>query len=788
MKKTFAYFIILSLILLNPHNALEAANTADSVNFALLHPNVDDAKVAKIENLIIKRDQGIFKLYKGKLYFAKAIQGQVVMALFVGDGHFRMAPSTAIEKEHLFRVYGTETIEKKFTTLFLAFTDSTFQEIANTVHFEYEEAEQRIKDYFTACACYLGDRNTAFVDQHWPLMAETLNKNSSKGFFYSLITTRDPGALLNNTLSNMRDDPFFFVINPYEEESVRLLRPVRFINSGFYQETVTQFHNQRYLTQSASERTGVTLRYNVDRYQLNVKIEDDLTIKVKAVMAINPHIKLEWLNFDLYYKLDVDSILVNGNKAEYLRPVIKDYGFEQWVSAPLWIKTDESLRNFERGEITVYYHGSVIGRDYDQVYLKASDDWYPVHDITRKQRHTFDITFNHPKEYKIASLGNRVETKDGKKNVMSRWTTERPVRHSTFNIGIFKEFTFKDDKIPELHIVHRYDRDAKTLKNQLMADIANSYAYYSKIFGDRPLKTLFAAEHPFSHSEAYPGLINMWWRAFQSDWQGGDDELIRAHEVAHQWWGINLDFETYHDQWLSEAFSEYSAMMYMQQSFQNNDEFFRVLKESKERLVSNRKSMMDKLLGDDQEAGPIWLGYRTSSSSTQGDYGLIIYEKGMWVLHMIRNMMIDLNKMDEDRFMLLLKDFYETYAGKYASTHDFKTICDKHFNADMTWFFDQWVYGTDIPKYEFAYKVFVQGNGKYNIRCQVKQLNVSKDFKMLIPLTIDFGDKRFARLRVMIQGSGGEFDLPLMPLEPQKIIFNDFESVLCEVEYTNWKN
>ena len=109
------------------------------------------------------------------------------------------------------------------------------------------------------------------------------------------------------------------------------------------------------------------------------------------------------------------------------------------------------------------------------------------------------------------------------------------------------------------------------------------------------------------------------------------------------------------------------------------------------------------MLGNGQEAGPIWLGYRTQSSETGGDYNLIIYKKGAWILHMLRNMMIDLKSMKEDRFIDMMHEFYTSNLGKTPSTRDFQNVVSKYCGEDMGWFFDQWVYSTKVPEYKFSF-------------------------------------------------------------------------------------
>ena len=118
-----------------------------------------------------------------------------------------------------------------------------------------------------------------------------------------------------------------------------------------------------------------------------------------------------------------------------------------------------------------------------------------------------------------------------------------------------------------------------------------------------------------------------------------------------------------------KVFQNFLALYFIQAGFGNED-YFDILDEWKENILSNRKY----LIGEGQKAGPIWLRYRNSSSETEGDYSLIVYEKGAWVIHMIRNMLLDLKTMKEEKFEAMMKEFFEKYFGKKASTDDFKNL------------------------------------------------------------------------------------------------------------------
>ena len=148
--------------------------------------------------------------------------------------------------------------------------------------------------------------------------------------------------------------------------------------------------------------------------------------------------------------------------------------------------------------------------------------------------------------------------------------------------------------------------------------------------------------------------------------------------------------------------------------------------------------------------------------------------------------MIDFNTMNEDTFIHMLHDFYSIYNHEEFSTKDFKEIVEKHFEGELDWFFDQWVNHSYIPVYDFSYQTEKTPEGKYLIHCKVKQKGVPESFKMYVPILIDFGEFGYSVERVLITGSEQEFDLMPVSLNPQKITFNYFESVLCKVNYKKW--
>lgn len=218
--------------------------------------------------------------------------------------------------------------------------------------------------------------------------------------------------------------------------------------------------------------------------------------------------------------------------------------------------------------------------------------------------------------------------------------------------------------------------------------------------------------------------------------------------------------------------------MYMQAVLKDNERFFERLEKFREVILSIRNT----LFGSSRPPGPIWLGYRNDTGVKGSDYFPIMYKKGAWVLHMLRNMLLDLNTMKEERFRAMMCEFFLTCQGRRATTENLKRIAEKHVGIPLGLFFDQWVKGTGLPTYHWSWTTEPAEGGKCHLKLHIRQEGVPPNFKMYIPIRVEFGDGKMARFRVQITGETCDPAVSLMPVKPRKVIFNDLESVLCETE------
>jgi len=155
------------------------------------------------------------------------------------------------------------------------------------------------------------------------------------------------------------------------------------------------------------------------------------------------------------------------------------------------------------------------------------------------------------------------------------------------------------------------------------------------------------------------------------------------------------------------------------------------------------------VLAERKTAGAIALG-QSRNYKEPDHYDVLVYEKGPCTAY-APSAIPQFGDHARGPFANMMQDYYSTYVNKDPSTADFKQIVEKHAGVDMSWFFDQWVYGNDIPTYTFRHSVIADSTpGEYRANVHVEQTDVPATFKMYVPLEIDYenGQKQYVRLMV----------------------------------------
>jgi len=358
---------------------------------------------------------------------------------------------------------------------------------------------------------------------------------------------------------------------------------------------------------------------------------------------------------------------------------------------------------------------------------------------------------------------------------ITRYRVDQPVYMVSFNVGQFKKIEYFSENLPTVQIYISRDKISKDGLDATGEDIGKSFHFFSSVFGPPRFKNIKVIETPFLHSQGTPGLIHLSWTTQTDGMFFNKSELsqIRAHEISHLWWGHTVKHASLKDVWIVEGLSQYCGLLY----YQMKDRDFESIKKT---LKAWRYDIMtgDGYYADGTKAGPIILGPRLISSKSS-DYANLIYAKGAYIFHMLLYLMHDYNNGADLEFIDFLKDLVKEYSDKPITTAGLQALLEEHLQTEMTWFFDQWIYGIDIPKYSFDYKAKETDEGKYIVSCRVEQKEVADDFKMPVPLTVIFDKDRYVHLKIWVDKPLTATDLPVLPYKPKKIIFNTYDAVLC---------
>ena len=761
--------MLLSAVLLRPDTAADFATRVREIKSLAPH----SSQVATVSQLVLRRDAAELTLAAGTMYLLSPVGGRTVGLVFRGAARIKLTPPHAVERDALERALGSETLEDSLTEVILLFSDSTRDQLRGltfTAGSVPGELAGAVRDF-------IGDLQ-GDGDRLNPGVLTSLLNDTPDGFFLA-------------RLKRARGSPLLLVYDPALVEALQLFRPTSGLVRLEKWSIVTQFSPAVPLAGSTA-MWRFRHRMSVPRYQLEVWLKPtagaDLDFSAQAtVYVVAEEAAGPWLRFGLDPELLVDSARWSDGTVPQTSKAKDD--FDLWVRAPRRFGAGDSLA------LTLFYHGDLIDRYSDWFFIDPGADWFP-RNRQGNDESMFDVTYHSPAWYPIASIGDRTDaTVDGKVQT-TRWVTKRPTPFARFNLGLFRSFHAQYEDGPPIDVLisdeaHRAMRDAlkeqgymmatqRNMSQVVAADVSNSLKWFTNAFGPPLYDHFYVTEIPYLEGVSFPGLIDLSWSTFQNTATDGFDEFFRAHEVAHQWWGNGVRPASYRDAWLAEGVASFCGLWYLQSIKKGNKQYFQFLDSYAQNIKDNR------------EAGPTWLGYRTVAGVTSAgrrgyQYQALVYEKGAWILHMLRLLMLDLNTAKDDRFSAMMRDFHDTYAGRSATTNDFQAIVEKHIGVPMDWFFNQWVMGTEIPTYHVAWKSEPSADNRHRIRLRVTQEGVPADFQAWVLVSADLGENRFANFRIRVNGSQSEYLSPvLLPAPPKGVTFNALRSVLADVKSERW--
>lgn len=743
-----------------------AAGAVEEDLHSIRRLELDPQRCYRVRDVFLERED--LKLYftDGHVALAKPVLGRTLAALFLATepsdvGEVLLIPPTAAERESAARFLGETILNEKFRNAMLFFTDDTPQALEAAIrqspaHQLDLEAGGRIAARWSTVL-----RN--IVDSSVPRILLDLysERSSDQGFFAA--------AVRGSTLGR-----FDIVIDTLRPEQVMAGRFVRAGGRSYY-ETWNQFEARSYRSGSRQPEPPAA---RLEDYRISVRLGTDLRLQAQAgATLVRPAGRSRAVGFEISDRLEVTSVRVAGAEVEFLqhRHVSPEHrrGTEH---ALVVVVLPESLREAQRLPIEFAYAGKIVTDAGSRVYfVRSRDNWYPRLGL---QKTRYELEFRYPQHLDLVATGEPVEDyKDGGMRV-SRFRSGRPIRMAGFNLGDYVAASREVDgfrvevratktvearlQAPRAPVVlpnsigvgrrrggARRDAPVLVLPNpppanpaqgieRIADESAAAFRYFLRKFGEPALPLTVVSPVPGDFGQGFPGLV---FASTLSYFQRGDSvmrplaseaqrfyaDLLRPHEIAHQWWGNVATVELDRDAWLMEALATYSSLLWLEER--------RGAQERNRALEHFRRNLLQQTAGQTLESmGPIVLGRRLRTARAPEAYRTIVYEKGAWVLHMLRGVLGD------ERFFAMLRSLCDEHRSVPVTTEGFRELAARwapknYRDPDLRDFFDQWVYGTGVPRLAVTWRQTSKG-GRHNLTVQVQQSGVPDFFPLRVPVEV----------------------------------------------------
>jgi aminopeptidase N len=561
-------------------------------------------------------------------------------------------------------------------------------------------------------------------------------------------------------------------------------------------------HEREYRNRTAnSEEDKRTI--DAEHYKIETVIDSGEKLTATAELSFTALVDGERvLHFGLLPALRVTRVTFEDREVDYIQEKEKEDGaFNVILPVPLSKGT--------KYKVSMEYQGHKVVEDAGggNFAVGARTSWYPSVNAFN-DRATFDLTFKVPKRFVVVGVGKLVKEWTEGGFAASQWVSDIPLAVAGFNYGLYKKKQIVDPETKytiESYVtaeppayLRRFEElgsmSPASLADRAIVEAQNSVRIFSKYFGDAPYGRIAITQQPaFSFGQSWPTLVYLPVSAFLDSTQrymimGGINSRLTdfvyevgSHEVSHQWWGHMVGWASYHDQWLSEGFASFSAGLFLQLTEKTPDKFIHYLEEARTRILE--KNEFGSAAND---AGPIWMGLRLSTPKVRQGYRNLVYPKGGYILHMLRQIMWDRQTGDK-AFIDMMHDFVQSRFNENASTESFKHIVEKHItkamdvdkNGKMDWFFDEWVYGSEVPSYHLEYSIEPENTGKFLVKISLAQSGVSDRFVMPVPIYVEVDGKPF-RLgeAIMVGNSSIPFKVRL-DKKPKRAMINAYQDVLA---------
>jgi hypothetical protein len=715
---------LLLLASLRPAIALTAADLSDEIQHVALDPN----ECYRVLDLNFHKEDLKVYLGSGYLVFTKPVRGMRLGAIFVanaegGDADVLLLPPTRSERSSLATFTNSPNLEEHFKSAAFVFTDGTGDDLL--AQLQNNPASKKSPE--------MG----GLIVEHWSSVLNNLISSFQTRVVYDLLSAQRDAGIFYMAVSGNQLDNFDVLYDPTGQDQI-LAGKLAYRNNRTYFNTWTAFQSRSF--RSGAPRPGS--HYALDNIRIEATIQPDLTMQAvtRATLTFEQPQPRSAVPFNLSPNMRITAATVDGQPAEVFdRESLRSNLIQSSDDRQFLLICNPALDPAVPHEIEIHHEGAVIRDAGNQVYFVASrGTWYPR---TGAGLASYDLTFRYPKNLTVAATGTPVADRTEGDWRITHVKTDTPVRFAGFNLGNFQAVVREHNGYRiALYANHRLESalspkavlpvmpaadnpfprrrpkgadtpapapgppDPADRLEELTRNLVDTLDFMTEEFGPSPIHNIAVTPIPGGFGQGFPGLVYLSTLAYIDPGQLPPllrvrseqtfySELLETHEVAHQWWGNLVVPASYHDEWLIESLANYSALLLLERK-KGVKAIDNVLDDYRTHLLA--KTDAGQTI---ESAGPIIWGYRLESSLTPDAWRTVTYEKGTWIIHMLRR------RLGDEKFLALLREVSRHHHS--ISTEEFRDLASQYApkspDPGLKIFFDNWVYGTGVPAVKLSY-------------------------------------------------------------------------------------
>ena len=486
-------------------------------------------------------------------------------------------------------------------------------------------------------------------------------------------------------------------------------------------------------------------RFRVDDYKIDVellpqthKLTARAAVKVTALDNVNA------VTFQLNNALRITKLTDVNNKSLTPERNTQDSTVRFELASDL-AKDASTVFNFE-------YEGALESADESPVqgvklayigpdtsYLLYSGLWFPIAGYG-VNRFTSTVSVTVPAHMLVIGSGKEqigAPATASKKPATAiansktfTFTSEKPSFPGTIIAGTFQEFK-SDDAGIDMKVYFKPNH--QNLGTEYASTAVKAFTYFVTQYGNAPSTRLKIVEIPDDTVPTAwaPELAILSSRAITEK----TNYRLLSNTIAHQWWGVSVSPASKDDWWISDGFARYSEARYVESAAG----------------AAGLEEMVK-----DMSVGALAYDSVPLSSAAKLDYfspefQSLVTDKGAMILHMLRWV------VGEKDYLKIMREFAAKYAGKSATTDDFRELSEQVYTQKLTWFYSQWMDSTSAPEFKAKYTVYRLGNNKgFRIVGAITQdLDL---FRMPVDLRVDT-DGKTEEKRIEVVGTDSPFSV-----------------------------